>query len=79
MGKRTIHNMDDLPTSVIKHLIDEWIHNKKYREILKLRLIDGETFEAISEMMDMSVPQIKTIVYTSIVRMYDCYNTKGET
>ena len=40
---------DNLSNSQIEHLIDEWCHNQKYREILKLRFIHGMTFEAIAE------------------------------
>lgn len=55
--------VDSLSNSQIEHLIDEWCHNQKYREILKLRFIDGLTFEVIAEEVDMSVRQIKNIVY----------------
>ena len=54
---------DNLSNSQIEHLIDEWCHNQKYREILKLRFIHGMTFEAIAEEVDMSARQIKNIVY----------------
>lgn len=55
--------VDNLSNSQIEYLIDEWCHNQKYREILKLRFIDGLTFEALAEEVDMSVRQIKNIVY----------------
>lgn len=73
---RKKHNMDDTAIPEIERLISEWIHNKKYREILRLKLIDDETYDTIAEMYEMSVPQIKTIVYTSIVILYE---HKGET
>lgn len=44
-------------------LIDEHIHNAKYRDILKRRYLDGMTYEAIAECCDLSVQQTKTIVY----------------
>ena len=44
-------------------LIDEHIHNVKYRTILRLRYIDGLTYEKIAEEVDMSPQQVKTIVY----------------
>ena len=43
--------------------IDEYIHSARDREILKKRLIDGLTYERIAEEMDMSVRQIKNIIY----------------
>lgn len=49
--------------SQIRALIDEYIHSERDREILKRRLIDGAIFEKLAEEFDMSVRQIKTIVY----------------
>ena len=45
--------------------IDEWILNERDRAILKRRLIDGICFEPLAEEFDMSVRQIKRIVYKS--------------
>ena len=41
------------------------IHSSRDRIILEKRLIDGLTYERIAEDMDMSVRQIKNIVYKS--------------
>lgn len=49
--------------SEVERIIDEWCFNQKYREILKLRYLDGMTYEAIAERVDMSEKQIKNIVY----------------
>jgi DNA-directed RNA polymerase specialized sigma24 family protein len=49
----------------MKAAIDEWIHSERDREILARRLIDGITFERLAEEFDMSVRQIKNIVYKS--------------
>lgn len=54
---------DKVSNSQIEHLIDEWCHKEYYRTILKLRFIDGLTFERIAEEVDMSVRQVKNIVY----------------
>ena len=56
-------DVDDLSNSEIEHLIDEWCHNQKYRNILKRRFIDGICFEPLAEEVDMSVRQVKNIVY----------------
>lgn len=48
--------------SQIEHLIDEYIHNKRYREALKLHFIDGETIEAIAEKIDRSPRQVANII-----------------
>lgn len=55
--------MRDYSRTELTEAIDEWILNQKHREILKSRLIDGLTFEALAEMYDMSPRQIKRIVY----------------
>lgn len=49
--------------SQISHLIDEYIHSERDRNILKRRLIDGLTYEKLAEEFDLSVRNIKNIVY----------------
>ena len=49
--------------SRIEYLIDEYIHKERDRKILKRRLIDGICYEPLAEEFDMSVSQIKRIVY----------------
>ena len=44
-------------------IIDEWIFNERNRNIIKRRLLDGITFEALAEEFDLSVQQTKNIVY----------------
>lgn len=61
----------NLPRSEIEKLIDEWIFREKDREILKRRLLDGITYEKLAEEFDMSVRQIKTIVYKSEDRLFN--------
>lgn len=56
-------NGNDLSRSEWSALIDEWIFNEKYRSILKRRLLDGITYEGLADEFDMSVRQIKNIVY----------------
>lgn len=57
--------MKEYSRSELENGIDEWILNEKHRAILKRRLIDGICFEPLSEEFDMSVRQIKRIVYKS--------------
>ena len=47
----------------IRELIAEHIHSERDRKILKRRLIDGLTYENLAEEFDLSVTQIKRIVY----------------
>ena len=49
--------------SEIEHIIDEWIFNERNRNIAKRKLLDGVTFEKLAEEFDLSVQQVKTIVY----------------
>lgn len=51
--------------SQIRELIAEHIHSERDRKILNRRLIDGITFERLAEEQEMSVRQIKNIVYRS--------------
>ena len=49
--------------SQLQEIIDEWIFNERNRNIVKRRLLDGITFEALAEEFDLSVQQTKNIVY----------------
>ena len=65
--------MRDYSRTEITEAIDEWIIGKnahRDREILKARLIEGHTFERLAEDFDMSVRQIKTIVYKSQEKLF---------
>lgn len=55
--------MKEYSRTEITEAIDEWIHSERDREILKRRLLDGIHFEPLAEEFDMSVRQIKRIVY----------------
>jgi len=50
----------------IEHAIDEWIvgrNAERNRAIMKRRLIDGICYEPLAEEFDLSVSQVKRIVY----------------
>lgn len=51
------------PVSEWNKLIDEWVFSERDRRILKRRLLDGLTYEQLAAEFDMSVRQIKNIVY----------------
>ena len=55
--------MKEYSRTEIANAIDEWILNEKHRSILKRRLLDGICYEPLAEEFDMSVRQIKRIVY----------------
>lgn len=56
----------DLSRPELEELIDEWVigrNAERDRRILKRRLIDGVCFEPLAEEFDLSVRQVKNIVY----------------
>lgn len=61
-------NYEDISNTEIEKAIDDWIHSERDRIILKKRLIDGYTFQQISdylfyeEKIILSVRQISRIV-----------------
>ncbi len=63
--------MRDYDNSVMTHLIDEKVHSDLHRRILKLRLIDGWTYERIAEDVDRTPRQIAYIVSATAPRLYD--------
>lgn len=54
---------DEITNTEIARRIDERIHHERNRRILKRRLIDGICYEPLAEEFDMSVRQVKNIVY----------------
>lgn len=57
--------MKEYRNSEISNIIDEYIHSERDRAILKRRLIDGVCYEPLAEEFNLSVGQIKNIVYRS--------------
>ena len=55
--------------SEIRNAIDEWIRSERDRAILKRRLIDGITYEALAEEFDLSDRTVKSIVYKGMDRL----------
>lgn len=56
-------NQYGLKRSEVELLINEWIFNERNRSITKRKLLDGVTFEKLAEEYDLSIQQVKTIVY----------------
>ena len=57
--------MTDYSNSRIIAVIDEYIHSARDRGILKRRYVDGVCYERLAEEFDLSVRQVKNIVYKS--------------
>ena len=51
--------------SDMQRLIDKYIHSERDRRLLKRRLIDGIYYEPLAEEFELSVRQVKNIVYRS--------------
>lgn len=62
--------MIELSRSQWSELIDEWVFNERDRKLLKRRLLDGIRYEALAEEFDMSVRQIKSIVYKQSEKLF---------
>lgn len=59
-------NYQDLSKTEVEYLIDEWVIGKyaeRDRAIMRRRLIDGVCYEPLAEEFDLSVAQIKRIIY----------------
>lgn len=61
----------NLPRSELEHLIDEWILNERDRKIIKRRWLDGVRFEPLAEEFDLSVRQVKNIVYKCETKLFN--------
>ena len=59
----------NLSRSELQHIIDQWIFNERHRAILSSRLLDGLTYERLAEKYDLSVAQVKSIVYKAMDRL----------
>lgn len=55
--------MDDYSNSKVIEVINEWIHSERDRAIMKDRLVNGYTYESLAERYDISVRQVKRIIY----------------
>ena len=56
----------DLSRTEIESAIEEWIIGKnaeRDRKVLRRRLIDGVTFERLAEEQELSVSQVKRIIW----------------
>lgn len=56
--------MTEYSNSQMENLIDEWIHNRRYRKVLKMYFIDGDTIEFIAadEEIDRTPRQVNRII-----------------
>ena len=55
--------MMEYSNSEITRIINEYIHHERNRKLLLRRYCDGITLEALAEEFDLSVRQVKNIIY----------------
>jgi DNA-directed RNA polymerase specialized sigma24 family protein len=55
--------MRDISKDQLYGLIDQWIFNERDREIIRRRMYDGIGFEQLAAEFNLSVRQVKHIVY----------------
>lgn len=71
MEKQKELRLENLSNSDLSNLIDEWIRSDRDRAILKRRLIDGICYEPLAEEFDLSVRQVKNIIYKGQDRLFN--------
>lgn len=62
---------NDYSNTEVCEIINEYIHSERDRAILKRRLVDGICYEPLAEEFDLSVKQIKNIVYKNEIIIFD--------
>ena len=63
----------NLSRDQIEQLISQWIigrNAERNRAIIRRRLLDGITYDCLAEEFDLSVRQVKNIVYKCEDRLY---------
>lgn len=61
---------DDIPNDVLRNEIDKWIKSERNRLILKRRLIDGLTFDELSNEFNLSRSRIIKICMNEQDRLF---------
>lgn len=70
MKKIHLNPYDERAHDQIEQAIDQWIHNERHREVLKLKLLRGLTYEKVAEAVDMSAKGVQKIVYRSEDKLF---------
>ena len=56
--------------SQMSRIIEEYIHDKKHRDVMLERMIDNVTIEKIAEDQDLSVSTVKRIIKKNMDIIY---------
>lgn len=57
-----MQHYNTLTNSQLAELIGEHIHSERNRQIMRMKLIDGYTYEKIAEIVDMSPRYVRSLV-----------------
>ena len=57
-----MQHYNTLTNSQLAELIGEHIHSERNRQIMRMKLIDGYTYEKIAEIVQMSPRYVRTLV-----------------
>lgn len=71
-----MRTFDEMSRTEIYELIDSYVHHERDRSVMKRRLTDGITFEKLAEEFDLSVCQVKNIVYKHKERLIKILRSK---
>ena len=63
-------DLSSITNSEIEKAIDEFIHSERDRQILKRRLMDGICYEPLAWEFNLSVRQVKNIVYKAECQLF---------
>lgn len=64
----------DISRDEWERTIDQYIFSERNRKMLKRKLLDGLTYEALAEEFDLSVQRTKTIISESKIRLFRYIN-----
>ena len=57
---------EEFSNSYLSDVIDEWVKGERDRKIMKRRLIDCILYEPLAEEFELSVRNIKNIIYKNL-------------
>lgn len=67
----------DVKTSDLEYVINEYIHHKRNRKILRDHFCDGATYEELAEEHQLHVNTIKKIIYKNEWKIFKHLDVKA--
>ena len=69
-NKLAVNDIKDISNAEISAAIDNYVRGERDRAIMKRRLIDCITYERLAEEFNLSVRQVKNIVYRHEITVF---------